>query len=86
MPLLDAQVILDRGPFDPAAELALMREHRIDLLVTKNSGGTAAAGKLSAARDLGIPVVMISRPPDPPGPIVDNVADAVAWCIAGDAR
>ena len=55
------EVVLARGPFDAAAEYALMREHGIDVLVTKNSGGELTAGKLAAAGRLGIPVIMVRR-------------------------
>ncbi|GAB1642090.1 cobalt-precorrin-6A reductase [Krasilnikovia sp. MM14-A1259] len=54
------RVVLDRGPFTVAGERALLAAHRIDVLVTKDSGG--AAPKLDAARHRGIPVVMIDRP------------------------
>lgn len=54
------------GPFTLEQELALMRAYRIDVLVSKNSGGSAIVAKLSAARRLGIPVVMLERPPLPP--------------------
>jgi precorrin-6A/cobalt-precorrin-6A reductase len=56
------EVLLARGPYTAEAELALMRRFAIDVLVTKNSGGPLTAGKLSAAKDLGIPVVMVRRP------------------------
>jgi precorrin-6A/cobalt-precorrin-6A reductase len=57
-----AEVLLARGPYDAAAEAELMRARGIDVLVTKNSGGALTAGKLAAARQLGIPVVMVRRP------------------------
>jgi precorrin-6A/cobalt-precorrin-6A reductase len=61
-PLPEAcQVMLARGPFDAAAEYELMREHEIDVLVTKNSGGELTSGKLEAAGRLGIPVIMVRR-------------------------
>jgi precorrin-6A/cobalt-precorrin-6A reductase len=74
-----ATIITARGPFDPAAEQALLAEHRIDVLVTKNSGGTATAGKLEAARALGLPVVLVARPPRPDGVVVEDAAAALAW-------
>jgi len=61
-----AVVIAARGPFIVADEIALLRAHRIDVIVTKNSGGDATAAKLAAARALGIEVVMVRRPA-PPG-------------------
>ena len=79
MPLARASVIHARGPFDERDELALMRDHDIDALVAKNSGGTAAAPKLAAARSLGIPVVMVRRPQSPDGPLAVTVDDALAW-------
>jgi precorrin-6A/cobalt-precorrin-6A reductase len=68
-----------RGPFGLADELALLREHAIDLLVTKASGGDATYPKLAAARALGLPVIMVRRPPAPPGAVVDSVAAVLAW-------
>lgn len=79
MPLPRAEVVLSRGPFSLDAEVAIMRTHRIDTLVTKNSGGDAAAAKLAAARTLGIEVVMIARPPTV-GPSVATTEEAIAWC------
>ena len=54
--------ICARGPFVETNELQLMREHRVDVLVAKNSGGCAVAAKLAAARALGLPVLMLERP------------------------
>jgi precorrin-6A/cobalt-precorrin-6A reductase len=74
-------IVLDRGPFDVDAEVRLLSEHRIDVLVTKNSGGAAVSAKLTAARVLGLPVVMISRPPQPDGTLVETVDQAMSWLI-----
>ena len=63
----DIDVLLARGPFTLADETALLREHRIDVVVTKNSGGAATAAKLTAAREAGVPVVVVRRPPLPDG-------------------
>ena len=63
----DVEVLLARGPFTVADEAALLREHRIDVVVTKDSGGAATAAKLTAAREAGVPVVVVRRPPLPDG-------------------
>jgi precorrin-6A/cobalt-precorrin-6A reductase len=76
------ELICARGPFDAAAEEALMRSHAIDVLVSKNSGGSATYGKIEAARRLRIPVVMIRPPPPQPGEHVEDVAAACAWLHA----
>ena len=79
-------MVLSRGPYRYDTERALMDGHRIDALVTKNSGGELTRAKLDAARALGIDVVMIERPPLPPGvPVVDSVGAALAWVAAGAA-
>ncbi len=57
--------IQTRGPFSIADEVSLLRKYRIDLLISKNSGGTATYAKIEAAKRLGIPVVMINRPAVP---------------------
>jgi precorrin-6A/cobalt-precorrin-6A reductase len=72
-------VLLDRGPFTVDGELALLTEQRIDVLVTKDSGGSMTAAKLLAARRLGVPVVMQSRPAVPEVATVATVAEAVDW-------
>jgi precorrin-6A/cobalt-precorrin-6A reductase len=71
------EVVLDRGPFTLDGELKLLREHRINLLVTKDSGGTAP--KLEAARRLGLTVVVVDRPAPPEAPTVATVEEAVEW-------
>ncbi|MGZ0152029.1 cobalt-precorrin-6A reductase [Kribbella sp. WER1] len=75
-------LLLARGPFSEADELRLLERHRIDVLVTKNSGGPATAPKLRAAHQLRIPVVVIRRPPLPAGlDVVTSPAQAVAWVM-----
>ncbi|MEU9404148.1 cobalt-precorrin-6A reductase [Streptomyces sp. NPDC048281] len=61
------EVLLARGPFTVADERVLLAGNLIDVLVTKDSGGTATAAKLTAARELGLPVVVVRRPPLPAG-------------------
>jgi precorrin-6A/cobalt-precorrin-6A reductase len=74
------QIMLSRGPYHYDDELALLRDHRIDALVTKNSGGAMTRPKLDAAAALGIPVVMVKRPPLPSGvTTVATVDEAAAW-------
>lgn len=74
------EVLLDRGPFTLDGERELLRRHRIDVLVTKDSGGDATAPKLTAAREAGIPVVVVRRPPVPEGvPVAATPEEAVAW-------
>ena len=74
------QVVLSRGPYHYDGEHALLRKHRIDALVTKNSGGAMTRPKLDAAAALGVAVVMIDRPPLPAGVVaVRTVAEAAAW-------
>jgi precorrin-6A/cobalt-precorrin-6A reductase len=77
------RLLLSRGPYRYADELAVLREHRIDALVTKNSGGDMTRGKLDAAAALAIPVVLVARPRLPVGvAAVGSVDEAAEW-VAG---
>lgn len=80
IPLPDATVIVDRGPFTAQNDLALMRTHGVDLVVSKNAGGTGAAAKLTAARQLGVPVIMIDRPDLPNRTETVDIDDVLRWC------
>ncbi|WP_237551467.1 MULTISPECIES: cobalt-precorrin-6A reductase [unclassified Streptomyces] len=76
----DMDVLLQRGPFTLEGERELIARHRIDALVTKDSGGAATAPKLVAAREAGIPVVVVRRPPVPEGvEAAATVVEAAAW-------
>jgi precorrin-6A/cobalt-precorrin-6A reductase len=79
LPLARCAVIIGRGPFARDDERALLRRHGIDVVVSKASGGDATYGKIAAARDLGVPVLMVRRPPPPAGECVATVAEAAAW-------
>jgi precorrin-6A/cobalt-precorrin-6A reductase len=71
------ELITARGPFKIEDETALLKEHAVELIVTKNSGGAGAAAKLEAARELSLPVIMVERPDLPEAPSVETVADAL---------
>ena len=77
-----AIVITARGPFTADSDQALIAGFGADVLVTKNSGGSAVVSKLVAARSLGLEVIMVDRPPPPPPPLVVDAAGAVAWLHA----
>lgn len=75
-------LLLDRGPYVVDAERALMTNHKVRTLVTKDSGGPLTEAKLSAARELGVPVVMVDRPALPADVrTVATVPAALDWVI-----
>jgi len=74
-----SEVLLDRGPYSLEGELQLIDERGIDVVATKDSGGTYTSAKLDAARERKLPVVIVRRPPRPPVPTVATVEDALAW-------
>jgi precorrin-6A/cobalt-precorrin-6A reductase len=79
LPLPQATAIVARGPFTVEGDLALLRDHGIERIVAKNSGGAGAEAKLQAARQLHLPVLMIDRPAIPPRKAVETVAEVLAW-------
>lgn len=81
-PLAACDILLDRGPFRLADEISLLRAQRIGAVVSKNSGGESTYGKIAAARELRLPVVMIVRPPQPQGPTVASVEACLDWIAA----
>ena len=76
------EVLLDRGPYTREGELALIDRHRIDVLVTKDSGGAYTAAKLDAARARELPVIVVRRPERPAAARVSTVEEALAWASA----
>ena len=73
------KAIVARPPFSHEAERGLLRDERINIVVTKNSGGDATRTKLDAARDLALAVVMIERPAEQPGPIFEDAERLLAF-------
>jgi precorrin-6A/cobalt-precorrin-6A reductase len=75
----DIRFLQARGPFDRAGEIRLLRDEKIEIVVSKNSGGSATYAKIEAARELGLPVVMIARPDKAIGHVVLSAEEAIAW-------
>ncbi|SIO32506.1 precorrin-6A reductase [Rhodovulum sp. ES.010] len=86
IPLPNHQAVVSRGPFTEAGDRALMREHRIDLVVSKNAGGTGARAKIDAARALGLPVLMIDRPALPARREASTPAEVLDWLAHSGAN
>ena len=73
--------LIARGPFDLAGDTALLLVHRIECIVCKNAGGSGAQAKLLAARALGLPVLMVQRPPSAVAHTVSSVAEVLQWLL-----
>ena len=84
LPLRQYQLVCGRGPFSLQYERQLLRQYGIDVLVCKASGGAATEAKLIAAREAGIPVVMVRRPPPEPGEAVASINAALDWLADQD--
>jgi len=81
-PFEGGEYLIGRPPFPVEREKDLFRALGIDWLVVKNAGGTPSRTKLTAAGDLGLPVLMIKRPALPQALVVETVEEAVAWARA----
>ncbi|WFU14763.1 cobalt-precorrin-6A reductase [Bradyrhizobium sp. CB3481] len=79
LPFPDADLIVSRGPFTLTGELEMMRSRGIEWIVARNAGGTGARAKIDAAREFGLPVVMLTRPELPVRLRVESVAEVMQW-------
>lgn len=79
LPLATAEAVIARGPFTLEGDRDLLIRHRIDWIVTKNSGGEGARAKLMAARELRLPVLMVQRPELPPRKVLGSVGEVLDW-------
>jgi len=78
-PFPGGRFLVGRPPFSVTDEVALFSDLGVDYLIVKNAGGAPSRTKLTAARELGIPVLMIARPPQGNWPVVATVDDALKW-------
>ncbi len=74
-------LLLMRGPFSVESERRILRDNRIDWLITKNSGGKSGSNKLIAAEEEGVSVCLINRPELPDGEKVETVDEAAEWLL-----
>lgn len=79
LPLPKSQVVIARGPFTVEGDRALLLDHRTQVIVAKNAGGAGAEAKLTAARELGLPVILIDRPHVPQRKVARTVAEVMGW-------
>ncbi len=81
-PLPRGDYTIGKPPFPVGHEVTLMRDYRITHLVAKNSGGAVGIAKFRAARELGLPVLMVERPAPPRGAIVETATEALDWAAS----
>jgi precorrin-6A/cobalt-precorrin-6A reductase len=79
LPLPRAEAVIARGPFTVASDRALLTDHRIDVIVAKNAGGAGAEAKLVAAREQGLPVILIDRPWVPARQVARTAGEVMGW-------
>jgi len=84
--LANAAFVVGRGPFTEAGDCALLSAYKIEVVVSRNSGGEAGYAKIAAARTLALPVIMVSRPLLAATETVETVDAALAWLDHGAAR
>ena len=84
-PFASCETVVARGPFTADGDAALMRKHQIDLVVSKNAGGSGAEAKIIAARNLGVPVLMIDRPQLPHRRETHSIDEVMRWLGHGAA-
>lgn len=79
MPFAHGQFVFGTAPFSAADEVALFRKLEIDVVLARNIGGAGSFPKLAAARQLGLPVVLIRPPELPEGPRLASFDDIARW-------
>lgn len=84
LPLPNVSVVINRGPFDVAQDIALLQEHAITHIVAKNAGGAGAEAKIHAARALNLPILMIDRPALAQRVVLGTVAEVMRWMQHAD--
>jgi precorrin-6A/cobalt-precorrin-6A reductase len=78
-PTPQGEIILHQAPFNVEDEQKLLLDYKIGAIVSKNSGGDATYAKIIAAREIGIPVIMVRRPPLPQGDRVRSIEAVLKW-------
>lgn len=80
--LKNVEYIIGKGPFSVDQEVENLTRARADVLVARNAGGAPSRSKLEAAHALNLKVILIARPPQPPGLRLETVQEALDWVTA----